>query len=150
MSKPFPSEDESRFLDEMASLMTPWGWPRHVGRIYAYLLLCDEPVSLDQLSADLGIAKSNVSVAARTLEQFGNARRHSEPGSKRIRYSAPGNHVGPFASKTELLGTLVRLLEEQSDGKSAAVAERLGAMSSFYRKMSEAMQSVLDGVGKTG
>ncbi len=150
MSKPFPSPAESQFLDDMASLMAPWGWQRHVGRMYAYLLLCDEPVSLDQLSADLGISKSNVSVAARTLEQFGNARRHSEPGTKRIRYSAPGNHAGPFASKTELLGKLVRLLETQAEGKSAAIADRLGVMSAFYRTMSAAMQDVLDKAGKPG
>lgn len=150
MSKPFPSEAESRFMDDMASLMAPWGWQRHVGRMYAYLLLAEEPASLDRIAADLGIAKSNASVAARVLEQFGNARRHTEPGSKRIRYSAPGNHAGPFASKSELLATLVRLLEAQAVGKPDAVAERLGVMSDFYRQMNQAMQGVLDGVGKAG
>jgi len=60
---PLPDRDD-RFLDQMAMLMAPWGWPRPVGRMYGYLLLQDEPVTLDRIAADLGIAKSNASVVA--------------------------------------------------------------------------------------
>ena len=132
-------------MDDMASLMTPWGWPRHVGRMYAYLLIRESPASLDEIAADLGISKSNASVAARTLEQFGNARRHTEPGTKRIHYSAPASHTGPFAAKSELLDMLVRLLDGQNTaGDAAIVSQRLQRMSAFYRDMRDAMQAVID------
>ena len=140
-------------MDEMALLMTPWGWPRNVGRMYGYLLLCDRPVTLDKIAADLRIAKSNASVAARTLEQFGNARRHSEPGSKRIYYSAPDALSGPFASKTDLLDRIVRLLAAHRDiGRTDEVNARLEGMSAFYRDMRDAIQAVIErhtGTGST-
>ena len=132
-------------MDDMASLMVPWGWSRHVGRMYAYLLIRETPASLDEIAADLGISKSNASVAARTLEQFGNARRHTEPGTKRIHYSAPASHTGPFAARSELLDMLVRLLDGQSSSSDAkVVTERLQGMSGFYREMRDAMQAVID------
>jgi len=132
-------------MDEIAALMAPWGWPRNVGRMYGYLLLAPEPVTLDRMAADLRIAKSNASVAARMLEQFGNARRQSEPGSKRIYYSAPDVLAGPFASKTELFDRIVRLLAvNQGIGRTAEVDVRLEDMARFYRDMREAVQGVLD------
>ena len=132
-------------MDEIAALMMPWGWPRNVGRMYGYLLLAPEPVTLDRMAADLRIAKSNASVAARILEQFGNARRHSEPGSKRIYYSAPDVLAGPFASKAELFDRIVRLLVANHQiGRTAEVVARLEGMADFYRDMREAVQGVLD------
>jgi DNA-binding transcriptional regulator GbsR (MarR family) len=132
-------------MDDIATLMLPWGWPRNVGRMYGYLLLSPQPVTLDTMAADLRIAKSNASVAARTLEQFGNARRHSEPGSKRIYYSAPDVLAGPFASKIELFDRIVRLLlANQAIGRTAEVDERLEGMTRFYQDMRDAVQGVLD------
>lgn len=138
-------------MDEIAALMLPWGWPRNVGRMYGYLLLAPEPVTLDRMAEDLRIAKSNASVAARTLEQFGNARRHSEPGSKRIYYSAPDAFAGPFASKTELFDRIVNLLTaNHAIGRTEQVNARLEGMASFYDDMRDAVQGVLDRYAGSG
>lgn len=137
-------------MDELAALMIPWGWPRNVGRMYAYLLLRDEPVTLDQMAADLRIAKSNASVAARTLEQFGNARRQTEPGSKRIYYSAPDMISGPFSSKSELFERIVRLLEANREiGRTDEVNARLDGMTEFYMDMRDAIEGVLKRYART-
>jgi DNA-binding transcriptional regulator GbsR (MarR family) len=142
---------ECRFMDDIATLMIPWGWPRNVGRMYGYLLLSDGPVTLDKIAADLRIAKSNASVAARTLEQFGNARRHSEPGSKRIYYTAPDNLAGPFSSKIELFDRIVRLLAaNHAIGRTPDVNERLEGMANFYEDMRAAVQGVLDRYSQAG
>jgi len=138
-------------MDEIATLMIPWGWPRNVGRMYGYLLLSPEPVTLDAMAAGLRIAKSNASVAARTLEQFGNARRHSEPGSKRIYYSAPDMLAGPFASKTELFDRIGLLLAaNHAIGRTDEVNARLAGMADFYRDMRDAVQGVLDRYAGSG
>jgi DNA-binding transcriptional regulator GbsR (MarR family) len=142
---------ECRFMDDIATLMMPWGWPRNVGRMYGYLLLSDRPVTLDKMADDLRIAKSNASVAARTLEQFGNARRHSEPGSKRIYYSAPEVLSGPFASKAELFDRIVRLLSaNQAIGRTPEVSQRLETMANFYEDMRAAVQGVLARYSQAG
>lgn len=68
--------------------MMGWGVPRNTGRVYAYLLIQPEPVGLDQIAADIGAAKSGVSVATRQLVGFGLARVIADRGSRRLRYVA--------------------------------------------------------------
>lgn len=137
--------EDKAFLEDIAGLMAPWGWPRPVGRIYAYLLLRAAPATLDEIAADLGMSKSNASVAARTLEHCGNARRHSEPGSKRIYYAVPENHGGPFAAKAELLGRLERLFDRQSGRELPdGVIDRFDALATFYARMRDAMEGVIE------
>ncbi|KMS52577.1 transcriptional regulator [Novosphingobium barchaimii LL02] len=144
MSNIKPSAQDEAFLDAMAMLMAPWGWPRPVGRIYAYLLLRAEPATLDQIAADLGMSKSNASVAARTLEHCGNARRQGEAGSRRIYYSVPAEFSGPFVAKAELLERQVRLFTGQR-GRAVpdAVAERFDRLSEFYTAMRAAIEDVI-------
>lgn len=136
--------EDLHFLESMASLMEPWGWARPVGRMYAYLLLRSEPATLDEIAADLGISKSNASVAARTLEHCGNAVRRGEPGSRRIYYSAPEEFGSPFAAKADLLSRLIREFEVQTAREvPAEVANRLHDMGAFYAEMRDAMAAVI-------
>ncbi|MEE4453923.1 GbsR/MarR family transcriptional regulator [Novosphingobium resinovorum] len=138
------SPSDETFLDAMAMLMAPWGWPRPVGRIYAYLLLREAPATLDEIAADLGMSKSNASVAARTLEHCGSARRQGEPGSRRIYYSVPAEFSGPFIAKAELLDRQVRLFAGQRDRAiPATVAERFSRLGGFYTVMREAIEGVI-------
>lgn len=144
MSNFKPSQQDEAFLDAMAMLMAPWGWPRPVGRIYAYLLLREEPATLDEIAADLGMSKSNASVAARTLEHCGNAHRQGEPGSRRIYYSVPSEFSGPFVEKAQLLDRQVRLFAGQRERDiSAPVADRFARISAFYTAMREAIEGVI-------
>lgn len=145
------SAEDERFLDDIALLMAPWGWARPVGRIYAYLLLRAGPATLDEIAADLGMSKSNASVAARTLEHCGNARRHSEPGSKRIYYAVPDEHGGSFIERAALLGRLETLFCRQTDrGLPAPVADRFDTLAAFYARMREAMEGVIEGERQRG
>lgn len=137
---------QDRFLDDIASLMMPWGWSRNVARIHGYLLLREEPASLDEIAADLGMSKSNACVAARVLEQFGNARKHGEAGSRRVFYSAPDIHDGPFRSRVRLLTGIAETLDGQlRETRSPAVRARLQDMAQFYREMAAAIDGVLSG-----
>lgn len=138
------TDRDQAFLDAMAMLMAPWGWPRPVGRIYAYLMLREDPATLDEIAADLGMSKSNASVAARTLEHCGNARRQGEPGSRRIYYSVPAEFSGPFVAKAELLDRQVRLFAGQLDREvPAPVADRFERISAFYTRMRGAIEEVI-------
>jgi DNA-binding transcriptional regulator GbsR (MarR family) len=130
-------------MDEVASLMAPWGWSRHVARIFAYLLIREQPATLDEISEHLGISKSIASVAARELEQYGNARRHSQPGTKQILYSAPDKRYGPFPDQAAMMGTMAALLQRQQP-ESARVAERLANVATFLRAMRDAIDEVYE------
>lgn len=130
-------------MDEVASLMAPWGWSRHIARIFAYLLIRETPATLDEISEHLGISKSIVSVATRELEQYGNARRHSQPGTKQILYSAPDKRYGPFPDQAAMMGTMATLLLRQQPA-SDVVAQRLDKVAAFLRAMREAIDEVYE------
>jgi hypothetical protein len=92
--------DQHQFIEDMGQYMMRWGVPRNTGRVYAYLLVQPEPVGLDQIAADIGAAKSGVSVATRQLVGFGLARVIAERGSRRLRYEALVSLQAIMASRT--------------------------------------------------
>lgn len=136
MSKHELTGEQRRFIADMAALLGPWGMQPGTASTYAYLLLCGEPASLDAIARALGMAKSTASVAARALEQFGLARRHAEPGSKRIRYGAADSYSGYLMAQARLLDEIGRLAEARArDVATGETLRRLRYMGSFYRKM---------------
>ena len=87
MSNSKLTTDQGRFIESLASLLIPWGMTNTSARLYGYLLLQNEPASLDDIVRDLEISKSNACTAANALEQQQNARRVRERGSKRVLYA---------------------------------------------------------------
>ncbi|GGK65937.1 HTH-type transcriptional regulator MmpR5 [Sphaerisporangium melleum] len=63
---------EREFIDRMGLVMERLGGTRTMGRLYAWLLICDPPdQSLTDLAAELGVSKTAVSTVARQLESGG-------------------------------------------------------------------------------
>src|SRR5215813_10048923 len=106
MSNKLPNKDERRFVEDVARLLLPWGVPPVAARLYGYLLLCPRPVSLDQITNDLGVSKSSASVAARLLESYTLARRHREPGTKRALYAVADDYEVMIRQQSRLLEAL--------------------------------------------
>lgn len=140
------SPEQRRFIDDFAALMIQQGMPQGVARVYGYLMLAPEPASLDRISQDLQISKSNVSVAARLLEKHLLARRHGERGSKRALYSVSDDYSGLYAEKSANLGKLASLLMASTDHvTSAPVRQRLATMSGFQLAMKDAIEAAVAG-----
>lgn len=136
MSNANLTADQRQFVDDMAALLAPWGMQPGTASLYAYLLLCDELVTLDTICTALGMAKSSVSVAARSLEQFGLARRHAERGTKRVRYGASNSYSGFLATQARLLEDIGRLAESRAHSVAGGeTLRRLRYLASFHRKM---------------
>jgi DNA-binding transcriptional regulator GbsR (MarR family) len=135
MSNPLSAE-QRRFIADMAALLAPWGMQPGTASLYAYLLICDEPVTLDAIAATLGMAKSTASVAARALEQFGLARRHGERGTRRVRYGASDSYSGFLMAQAHLLDEIGRLAEARARSVAGGdTLRRLRYLASFHRKM---------------
>jgi DNA-binding transcriptional regulator GbsR (MarR family) len=105
------TNEQLRFIEDVARLLVPWGVPQAAARLYGYLLLFPEPVSLDRMTVDLGISKSSASVAARLLEKYRLALRHGERGSKRVRYEASYDYDGMLTEHNRLLDALADQLK---------------------------------------
>jgi len=128
----------------MARLLTPWGVPPVAARLYRYLLLCPRPVSLDEITEDLEISKSSASVAARLLESYTLARRHSEPGTKRALYAVADDYEAMIQQQNRLLDALSEQLSAGAGiAASKSVSVRLEDMADFYRVMRGAMEDAM-------
>ncbi|MEV0143564.1 MULTISPECIES: MarR family transcriptional regulator [unclassified Nonomuraea] len=72
---------EGEFIDRMGLVMERIGGTRTMGRLYAWLMICDPPhQSLTELAARLGVSKTAVSTVARQLESGGMIERVPAPG----------------------------------------------------------------------
>jgi DNA-binding transcriptional regulator GbsR (MarR family) len=139
-----PHKDGQRFVEDVARLLTPWGVPPVAARLYGYLLLCPRPVTLDQITEDLGISKSSASVAARLLESYTLARRHSEPGTKRALYAVADDYEAMIQQQNRLLDALAKQLNAGTGiVPSKDVNARLDEMAEFYRVMRGAMEDAM-------
>ncbi|MGM4914423.1 GbsR/MarR family transcriptional regulator [Rhizobium sp. 768_B6_N1_8] len=128
----------------MARLLVPSGVPPIAARLYGHLLLCPRPVSLDQITEDLGISKSSASVAARLLETYTLARRHSEPGTKRALYAVADDYEAMIRQQNRLLDALAEHLNAGVGiVPSKEVNARLEEMAEFYRVMRGAMEDAM-------
>ncbi len=65
-----------------------FGLNRLFGQIYALLYMNPEPLSLDSISAQLGVSKASISIACRQLESWGALRRVWQKGDRRDYYVA--------------------------------------------------------------
>jgi DNA-binding transcriptional regulator GbsR (MarR family) len=144
MSNKAASAREEGFIEDMAGLLVPWGVPPAAARLYGYLLLCPQPVSLDEIAASLGISKSSASVAARLLESYTLARRHREPGTKRALYAVADNYEGMIGQQNRLLDALAARLSAGAEiVRSKEASARFQEMAEFYLLMRDAMDDAL-------
>ncbi len=136
--------DERRFVEDVARLLMPWGVPPVAARLYGYLLLCPRPVSLDQITEELGISKSSASVAARLLVSYTLSRRHREPGTKRALYAVADDYEAMLRQQNQLLDALTEQLNAGTGiVASKKVNARLEEMAEFYRVMRGAMDDAM-------
>lgn len=138
------ADNERRFVEDVARLLIPWGVPPVAARLYGYLLLCPRSVSLDQITEGLEISKSSASVAARLLESYTLARRHSEPGTKRALYAVADDYEAMIRQQNRLLDALAGQLSAGAGiAASKAASARLEEMADFYRVMRGAMEDAM-------
>jgi DNA-binding transcriptional regulator GbsR (MarR family) len=90
------TEAQRRFVDDFGQLYARYGVAATFGRVFGRLLLSEEPLSLDDLSTQLQVSKSAISVATRDLERAGVVRRLGTPGSRRVLYEANDDMVPIF------------------------------------------------------
>lgn len=100
----------NRFVDDFGQLFARYGLPVTFGRVFALLLISEEPLSLDELSDGLEVSKSAISVATRDLERVGVARRLSRPGSRRVLYESSDDMLPSFEAQFTRIRQSLQLL----------------------------------------
>lgn len=77
---------QKKFVLHWGELGTRWGLSRSVAQIHALLYLSPRPLTAEQVSALLSIARSNVSTSLRELQGWGLVRLVHEMGDRRDRF----------------------------------------------------------------
>lgn len=85
------SPEEAEFVDRMGLFFEQVGGPRTMGRLYAWLMICDPPEqSLTELTAKLGVSKASVSTTIRLLQEGGMVERFPSSGRQHHYRVTPG------------------------------------------------------------
>ncbi len=90
------------FVLHFGEMGSRWGISRTVGQIYALLFLTDRPLNAEEISAALGMSRSNVSMGLKELSSWRLVRLQHIPGDRREYFSTP-----------EDLWEIVRILAEE-------------------------------------
>jgi DNA-binding transcriptional regulator GbsR (MarR family) len=139
----------TQFTDRMGLLFEAEGQPPIAGRIFGYLLVSDDPRSLDQVAEALRVSKASVSTNARMLAEKGLLERACRPADRHDYYGvAPDFFSRTMAERlrrwqrfTETVGAARRTLPIRSE----RVRARLRGYETAYAYMVDAMGEALDG-----
>jgi len=132
-------------------------------RIFALLYMESEPLSLDDIAAELEQSKSNISINIRVLVEWHLVRRKPVPGSRKDHYIAATDfframqeiferrfrwtvrQVLAAVSETEQAGGRDADREAASDEHSAILQSRLDALKNFFSLIDAGIGSFLQG-----
>ncbi len=66
-----------------------WGINRTVGQIYALLFISSQPLNAEEISAALGLSRSNISMGLKELQSWRLVRLQHIPGDRREYFTTP-------------------------------------------------------------
>jgi predicted transcriptional regulator len=138
------SRAESDFVHNFSSLLAPWGLAPSAGRVFGYLLLTQQPVSVDDIARGLGISRVGAWNSAKSLEAFGHIRSSSVSGSKRVLYSPSNDFSDALQQQAAVIGAVGDLLQNcattiASDQAVSALERR----AHFYISLCDSMNSTI-------
>jgi DNA-binding transcriptional regulator GbsR (MarR family) len=138
-----------RFVDAWGEMGRVWGIPRTTARIHALLLAAAEPLSLDEITARLGVSKGGASDRLKELRSWDVVRRVSVAGDRRDFHEASEDVWAAFLA-------MVRARKAgEFDPAATAVRAQVGRLSRDAGKAVRArlrqvrdILDLLDGLGE--
>jgi len=138
-----------QFVEDMARVLSDWGFPRMAGRVLMQLMASDAGnQTAAELAERLDISPAAVSGAVRYLQQIGLVERIAVPGSRRDRYGLPDDawYLGAIVKGT-LFTTIAKLAEEGTEaagGRTTPAGARIAGMGDFYSFVQGELLGMLD------
>lgn len=115
-----------RFVERFGRYFEASGASYSAGQILAWLLVSEEPQSLDDFARGLQISKASASLGTRLWEQFGFIERTHVRGDRKVYYQLRPNLAQVFAqASVAKFKAMVDLLDE---GREAVGPERANAL----------------------
>ncbi|TVR64826.1 MAG: MarR family transcriptional regulator [Gemmatimonadales bacterium] len=141
-------KDSERFIERMGLQFETDGLPRTAGRIMGLLLLREAPLSLDDISGELGVSKGSSSTNCRLLESGGWAERVSRRGDRRDFYQvAPDMALRSLDAAQTRIKSLLALLDDALESLPAELEtgrRRIRAVGDFHRFLVSELQDIME------
>ncbi len=103
----------SKFIESLGGYFESFGIPRIGGRMLGLLLVTEEPLSSESISAILKVSRASISTNLRMLLAIGWAEKTSFPGDRTTYYVFPENGFEKvFAMEIQASSTLKRFVEQ--------------------------------------
>jgi len=145
-----------RFILHWGDMGGQWGVNRSVSQIHALLYLSEKPLTAEEISDALGMARSNVSNSLKELMAWNLIRRVPVMGDRRDQFEAEtdvweiARRIAAGRKEREIDPALAALKAcvgeaEQDSRLGAAAKQRLASMLAFTREMAgwyEQMQKI--------
>ena len=77
------NEAKQQFIQAWGTLGSNWGINRTMSQVHALLLLAEEPLSTDEIMADLQISRGNANMNVRALIEWGLVSKILKPGDRK-------------------------------------------------------------------
>ncbi|KGX90777.1 GbsR/MarR family transcriptional regulator [Pontibacillus marinus] len=91
-------EVHKRIVDQIATNMQLYGVPSTVGRLLGTIYYNKAPMTLDEMTEELGMSKTRMSQAVRELSENNLATKHYEKGVRKDKYSVEQDYYQTFIS----------------------------------------------------
>lgn len=134
------------FVLHFGEMGSRWGINRTVGQIYAVLYLSDTPLNAEQISDQLTISRSNVSMSLKELQSWRLVQLQHFPGDRRDYFSTPDDVLDIALTlleerrKREMDPTLTllrqTLMEEPTSKKEKHAHQRMQEMCNLMEQVS--------------
>ena len=135
------------FVGLWGQMAAHWGINRTMSQIHALLMITHEPLTAEQIMAELGISRGNVSMNLRELINWGIVRRTGLPGDRRDFFTTESDVWSTFQiilrerKKRELDPLLTRLdtclaLAGKNAGAHASAADK-AAHEAYLKRVTE-------------
>jgi DNA-binding transcriptional regulator GbsR (MarR family) len=82
------SDARKQMIQTWGQLSAQWGINRAMGQIHALLMVSPEPMTTDQIMAELEISRGNVSMSLRSLMEWGVVHKVYVPGDRKEFYTS--------------------------------------------------------------
>jgi HTH-type transcriptional regulator, glycine betaine synthesis regulator len=158
--------DQARntLIQGMSRISQFWGFPRGMGAIFGALYLSPEPLSLDDLVAQVEITKGAVSTNVRALERLGMVHPHLQIGERKDFYVAETDfwkitrsilkerEKAEFDEALRSVGDSLQMVEEaqasneltpEEASRAILYQQRLHAMQSFFHTLDNLVAAFL-------
>ncbi len=141
------NNDKLTYIEESGLLFDKLGMTRMAGRVFGYLIVCDEDaVSFDQIRETLQASKGSISGTMKQLQQIGMAEAVSLPGDRKTYYRVSKIKIGDILK--ERIALFMQLADHLDKGNQLKLetddtSEWLIEASTFYNWVGDRFEEII-------